>query len=137
MQLTAQQVFDAAPVLAAIINEKRPMPQKGKYRVARLHAKLLPEYNVIATQRDALITAYDYRAPDVVDGVIILDKPSATFSVPLDKVGEFNEAWKAIAETTITVEVEPIPLEHLTLADDTNGSIEAHELATLGDLVTE
>lgn len=36
MKLTVQRVMDVLPLITAIINEKRPMPQKGKYRLAQL-----------------------------------------------------------------------------------------------------
>lgn len=137
MKLKVQQVFDATLVLARIINEGRPMPQKGKYRMARMHAKLLPEWTPINAQRDALITAYDHH-PVVKDaagndtGVL-----SDQFAVPADKAEEFNAAWKAICDEEIEVEVEPIPLAQLDLGDSIDGAITANELVTLGDLVRE
>jgi len=136
MQLTAQQVFDATLTLTTIINEKRPMPQLGKYHLARLHSKLLPEFNLLATQRDALIDAYDHYEPIGTDGD---GNPllATTHSVPADKVGEFNAAWKAIADTAMWIEVDPIPIQCLSLAGDANGSIEAHELVTLGNFVSD
>ncbi len=84
----------------------------------------MPEFTTIANQRDALITAYDHREPD-----------AAGFSVPNDKMPEFNEAWKKIGEEEIEVEVEPLPLEQFDFGDNSPGVLSAGELAVLGDLV--
>lgn len=150
MKLKVQQVFDATLTLSQIIRDQngvpradgsaavpRPMSQKGKYRIARLHAKLLPEYTVANERRDAMIKAYGYHPPVPAAG----DEgakamvPSPEFGVPDDKLAEFNAAWKEIAEQEIDLDVEPIPLAMLDLGDTTDGSIQAAELILLGDLV--
>lgn len=131
MKLKVQHVMDATLVVAQIIRENRPMPQKGKFRLARLHTRLLPEFNVANTRRDEMIAAYEHHEP-VEDGV-----PSPQFSVPLDKMPEFNAAWAEIGGEEIEVDVEPVPLSCLDLGDGSDGAITAHELITLGDLVTE
>lgn len=138
MKLKAQQVYDATLTVSQIIRDNRPMPQKGKYRLARLHAKLLPEFTPISERRDAMITAYDYRAKAKVVGNELLDEaPIGPFSVPPDKAAEFAEAWKEIGEQEIEVDVESVPLAYLELGDGVDGSISANELVTLGDLVRE
>lgn len=124
MKLTAQQVFDATLVVAQIIRENRPMPQKGLYRLARLHAKLAPEFKPISERRDAMIEAYEHR-----------EEGADTFSVPLDKMPEFNAAWAEIAGDEIEVDVQPVPLDYLDGGGV--GVITAAELVTLGDLVRE
>ncbi len=142
MKLKAQHVLDATVVVAQIIRENRPLPQKGKYRLARLHAKLLPEFNTLNAQRDAMISAYGWQQP--LDSNWDSSRPdvgtpalSPNFSVPPDKLPEFNAAWKEIGDQEIDIEVEPVPLAHLELADNVDGSITGHELVLLGDLVTE
>lgn len=130
MKLKVEQVFDGCLVLSQIIREKRPAPQKGAYRLARMHAKLLPEFQTIAAQRDALITAYDHKVPSAIPGAPDENR------VPDDKLTEFQEAWKKIAEEEIEVDVEPIPLSQLDLGDSVAASITASELITLGELVT-
>lgn len=143
MKLTVQHVFDALPVITNIIRENRPMPQKGKYRLARLHAKLLPEYATAAEQRDGMIKAYDFPlmvppAPSAEnpmgDGPKV---PSGEFTVPPEKLAEFNAAWAEVAKEEIEVDVQPIPFAQLDLGDDKDGSISASELVILGDLVAE
>lgn len=135
MKLKVQQVFDACMVLSMIIREARPMPQKGAYRLARLHAKLLPEFTTIANQRDALIMAYDYKAkPKDATGKTIEDAPEQNM-VPDDKAAEFAEAWNKIGEEEIEIDAEPVPLEQLDLGPDKPAVITASELITLGDLV--
>lgn len=130
MKLTVQQVFDALPVITNIINERRPIPQKGAYRLARLHAKLLREYATISEQRDGMIKAYD--TPEMVH-----DAPTGNFTVPANKLAEFNAAWADVAKEEIEVDVQPVPLAQLDLGDDKAASINAHELVILGDLVSE
>ncbi len=130
MKLTADQVYSATLVVAQIIRENRPMPQKGKYWLARLHAKLLPEFNPISERRDAMITAFDYH-PEV-DGVQL-----PQFAVPPDKAAEFAAAWKEIGEQEIDADVQPVSLACLDLGDNADGSITASELLALGDLVRD
>lgn len=126
MNLTVQQVFDATPILANIIRENRPLPQRGSYRLARMHAKLLAEWQPIAARYDALIVGYDHKEPG-----------ADLNSVPSDKMDEFRAKWAEIAGETIDVDVDPIPLACLDLGDAVAGSLTASELATLGDLVAE
>jgi hypothetical protein len=124
MRLTAQQIFEATPVLASIINERRPMPLKGAYRLARMHAKLYAEFLPIEAKRDEIITAYRHRAAE-----------DAPMSVPTEKLADFRVKWAEIAGETVDVDIEPIPLSLLDLGDETAGSISALELISLGDLV--
>lgn len=122
MKLKVQQVFDATLVVSQIIRENRSMPPKAGYRLARLHMKLLPEFQTIAARRDAMITAYGHCLPD-----------SANYSVPPDKLPEFSVAWSEIGGEEIEIEVEAIPLDHF--GDE--ATITSQEFIVLGDLVRE
>ena len=137
MKLTVQHAYDATLLVAQIIRERRPFPQKGAYRLARMHAKLLPEFTTINTQRDAMIKVYDHHPmlPGANPGDP--DMASEEFSVPVDKMPEFAEAWGKIAVEEIDIDVEPIPLSYLDMGDVHTGSIDAGELIVLGDLVKE
>lgn len=126
MTLTAQQVFDATQILAAIINDKRPMPLKGAYRLARLHAKLKPEFDLIAGRRDAIIIAYGHLREE--DGVP---------QVPADQVPDFRAKWAEIATETLEVDVQPIPLAQFDLGPGTASPLTALDLSSLGDLVVD
>lgn len=140
MKLKAQHVFDATLTVDRIIGSNRPMPQKGKYRLARLYAKLLPEFTTLNERRDAMITAYGHHEMvDVMDTRTntASHEPSPQFSVPADKLSEWAAAWKEIGDQEIEVDVEPVPLVYLELSDCADGSITATELVTLGDLVKE
>lgn len=139
MKLTLQQVLDATVVVSTIIREQRPLPTKGKYLLARMRAKLGPEYDTISAHRDALIKAYDHHEmvkPDpskddpLGQGPLV---PSPLWSVPPDKMDEFTKAFCGTDE--IEVDVEPIPLTQLDLGDGQDGSIHANEFILLGDLV--
>jgi hypothetical protein len=149
--------MDATLILSQIIREDRPMPQKGKYRLARMHPKLNAEFMIINTRRDEMITAYNHHgmipnpennltdeAREAMVAAGHLDKlppkeiEDPQFSVPADKLAEFQAAWKEIAESEIEVDVQPLPLDQIVFPGDLdNGSITAHEFIILGDLVVE
>lgn len=139
MLLKVQHVVDSALVLTAIINEKRPMPQRGKYLIARMHSKLSAEFKIINDRRDDMIKAYDTpqttTKKDEVSGAEVTTEVEGEWIVPADKMPEFTEAWKVIGNEEIEVDVQPIPLQSLSLPNGSDGAIEAHELVTLGDLV--
>lgn len=143
MKLKVSHVMDATVVVAQIIREQRPLPQKGRYRLARLHSKLFPEFTTANERRDAMIMAYDHHAqvPDPAwDGAGTAQPPlveSPNFHVPDDKMAEFNAAWSEIGDQEIEVDIEPIPLSQLDLGDSVEGSITANEFLTLGDLVKD
>jgi len=143
MKMSVQQVLDSTVTLTNIINRAPAMPIKGKYRLARMHAKLLPEFNLANAKRDEMIMAYDFHPMETVSAAT-KDEPMAIevrtsdkFAVPPDKVAEFASAWAEIGSEEIDVDVTPIPLAQLDMGDDANGAIEAHELIVLGDLVAE
>lgn len=139
MKLKVQNVMDATLILTRIINEQRAMPQKGKYRVARMHAKLLPEFKIIDARRDEMIQAYNTpqtKTETLASGEVTIT-PTDGWQVPADKMPEFTAAWKQIGDEEIDVDVQPIPLAQLSLSDSTDGAIEANELITLGDLVSD
>src|SRR5258706_12575771 len=102
MILTAQAVMDSTIIITRIINQSRPMPQRGKYLLARLHQKLLPEFTLLTARRDEMIRAYETRL--VVDGL-----ETSEFTVPADKMAEFAAAWKEIGSQKTELEVQPIP----------------------------
>lgn len=139
MKLTAQNVYGATIVLANIMREQRTMPQRGKYLIARLHAKLLPEWKVLDARRDDMIKAYNNpqtrseKNPETGEDIQVTVE--GEWQVPPDKMPEFTAAWEALGNEEIEVDVQPIPLLSLSLPDGSDGAIEAHELATLGDLV--
>jgi len=140
MKLTAQNVFGATVVLASIIRDQRSMPQRGKYLIARLHAKLLPEYNVLEARRNAIIQDIGEVMMDAVTnpdtGEVTLTQIPGKFQVSEARMPEFTKAWTAIGEEEIEVDVQPLPLSALS-SPDGDGAIEAHELQVLGVLVTE
>lgn len=139
MKLKVQHVMDSTLVLTAIINQRRPMPQRGKYLVARMHAKLLPEFKVIDARRDEMIKGYNNPQVSTITNAETGEKTEVPldgqWQVPADKMPEFTAAWKLIGDEEIDVDVQPIPLLSLSLPDGSDGAIEASELLTLGDLV--
>lgn len=154
MILTIQHVFEAAPIVAAIMNENRPISSKGKYRIARMNRKLDVEWKMIAERYNGMISAYNHKRPvreiDGPNGQKILDRiPDAEFAalsdeakaatrmqsaVPDDKWQEFQAAWKEVGAEEIEVAVEPIPIDQLSI-DGEVGSISAAEFGVLDTLV--
>lgn len=150
MNLKVQHLMDATLVISQIIREQRPLPQKGNYRLARLHEKLNREFLIINAKRDEMIKVYDFHPmvpnpkynPEAADGDVVKLEPkmiqSAEWSVPEDKLAEFQEKWKEIAEEEIEVDVQPVPLDQLCFAGpDIEATISGHEFIVLGSLVTE
>lgn len=142
MRLTGQKVFDATQVLALIINEKRPMPTKGIYRVTRMHAVLFPEFSLLNDQRTAKIVSYGYKQATLDGTVVPPDSAEAVMAnvvmqdaVPDDKMPEFIDWWKELASVEMDVNVEPIPIDQLSLGDAVEGSINYAEFAVLDNLV--
>lgn len=141
MKLTIQHVFDATPVLAAIMRENRPLPSKGKYRIARMHRKMEVEWKTIAERYNAMVKAYEHQRP-MIGGLQVeptewnLKDPGCVMqdAVPDDKLAEFMAQWKELAAEEIEVAVEPIPIDQLCLEGEV-GSISAAEFSTLDTLV--
>lgn len=144
MKLKVGHIFQAAPLITRIINEGRPLPQKGNYWMARLYDRLKPEHELIVARRNAMISAYDHKAL-AIDGNVVEDneenrlhaRASMQPAVPDDKMPEFTAAWADIANEEIEVPVQPIPLDKLSFGDDVAGSITANEFIVLADLVAE
>ena len=158
MKLKVQHLMDATLILAQIVQENRLMPQKGKYRIARMHAKFMPEALLIHNRRDDMIRAYDTKQvipnPEyemlgeegrkaIIDSGFIDKLPPATietgeYTVPEDKLPEFNAAWSEMAAQEIEIDVQPIPLDQLCFDNrDIDGGIMAQEILILGDLIAE
>mgnify|MGYP001608875539 CR=1 FL=1 len=122
MKLTVQRIFDVTQVLALIINEKRPLPGKGVYRVARMHAKLFSEFTTINDQRTAKVMSYGHKNEDGLD------------AVPDDKMEEFVAWWADIASVEVEAPIEPIPIDQLAI-DGQESSISFAEFVVLDNLV--
>lgn len=120
MRLKVQRVFEATQVLANIINENRPLPTKGRFRVSRMHAELFPAFTTANDQRSAKIASYDHRNGD------------GAVAVPDDKMPEFVAWWRDLAAEEVEANVEPLPVE--LLGDD---SVSFADFQALGELVAD
>ena len=99
--------------------------------------KLLPEYETIEKQRDELIIDHGTQLPTVDPATGEQQTAAdAPWTVPPEHMADFLAAWKPVSEEEIEVDIQPVPLSYLDCCA-TNGGIEANELITLGDLVTE
>lgn len=155
MKLKVQHVMDAMIVVSQILRDQnglprddgkvvpRPMSQKGRYRLTRLHTKLSGEFKIINDKRDEMIKAYDYhpfvkvKDAEGKDTAVDSDVVSENFAVPMDKMPEFTAAWKELADEEIDLDVEPIPFEQLDLGNSVDGCLTPQEFFTLGSLVKD
>lgn len=142
LNVKVKTIVEAVPVIAQIAREKRPMPQAGKFRLARMHAVLLPIFSDIMKERDELIKSYN--TPVMVPAPVGTEEdqpqemiPSENFEVPADQMADYNEKWSAILAESEEVNINPIPISMLSPADAVNGSIETAEIATMDELVCE
>lgn len=127
MKLTADRVLAALPLIDTIISEKRPLTVKGAYRVARLHAKLLPEFRLLEERRAELIKGYGHET--VPEG-----STDPVPTVPADKVGEFMSQWIEVLREELEIDVQPLPLSTLGPAT-AESPVSAAEMLTLGELL--
>lgn len=128
MKMKAAQLLDAYITLTAIINEKRRLPQKGAYRIARMHSKLSSEAMLVDGQRNELIRKHGSEIFGGPDGLQLTG-----YKVKESAEEEYRKEWMTIAEEDIELDVEPIPLEQL----GTEGTILPNEFHHLGPLVAE
>lgn len=143
MRLTGQKIFDATQTLSKIIQENRPLPGKGAYRVVKMHKALFVEFGTINDQRTAKIATYEHKAWVDGNGKIVSAEEAVTMTsvteqnaVPDDKMAEFVAWWKDLASVETDVNIEPIPLSQLC-ADGAASSISLAEFSVLDDLVKE
>lgn len=147
MKLTVGQIHTTVQVISTILRERRPMPQRGKFALAKMHTALLPKWEEINEQRDELIKSYNHhpvlrRAVTAQDGEEdiargYVEKVSDEFGVPDDKAKDFAEKWKILGEDEVECDVKPISVRMFDLGTGSDGSIEGAEIIEMGNLVTE
>lgn len=120
MKLKISTLFSAYLVLSTIIKEKRPLAQKGKFRVARLYDQLTPEFTRVDGERNTLIVRFG----EEVNGNYHVAESSPEWP-------KFVAAWNEFAAIEIDVEAEKIPL-----ADLGEDGIEAQEFLTLLEFIS-
>lgn len=133
MKMTGRALYDAVVTLAAIINRPRNLPQTAKYRLARMHQRLLPDYTLLEDERVKLIR--ELGEPVYLDEA--KTQPTEQWRIPDENTAamtEYRMRWNTLLNEEIDVNVLPIPLA--ALGNETNG-IEADEFVRLGDLVSE
>lgn len=139
MKLKISTLFAAYLALSTIVNEKRTLPTRGKFRLARLYDQLTPEFNRVNAERNALVTKFGEEikeAPKTREDPLGQGEPQPTgkWHVPPGSEGwpMFEAAWNEFAATELEVAAEKIPLADL--GDD--GSIESHEFLALLEFVS-
>jgi hypothetical protein len=134
MKMTGRELYDRTVTLAGIINRPRNLPQTAKYRIARLHAALEPEYKLLEVERVKLVEElgeqmYADEAKTQPTGWTI---PETT--PPSAQMVEYKMRWNTILNEELDVNVQPLTL---TMLGNETGGIEADEFIRLGELVTE
>lgn len=119
MEVKAEKVWLALPVVVTILNEKRKLPHKAGYRIGRLYDQLKPEYDRLHAKYLELLKAHGTPVPDKPEEFRITE--------------QFVAEWNAVAEEQIEVTAQPLKLEHLGDSD----AILPAELMALGPFLSE
>ena len=133
MHVTVGELYDAMQALSQIINRPRQIPMTAKYRVAKLHAQLLPFYknNAFSVYNDLVKQYGEEKFEDAEKTKPLgwgLDEHSSNFAT-------FREEWEKAREKTLDIgKVHPITLA--AFGDAVERGIEANEFAFLGPFVT-
>lgn len=147
VKLTIDKLLTGMTTVSTILRERRPMPQRGKFAFAKMHTALMDDFNKYSAQRDELIATYGYKAmlrrpagpgdtdEDIARGYA--EKEAEEFSVPQDKLKDFEEKWKILGEEEIEIDVKPISIKLFDLGTGTDGSVEGAEIIDMGNLITE
>lgn len=131
MKVTAGQLYDAFNALGQVMQRPRMLPQTGKYRIARLHDGLEPEYKRIYAEHLKLVQTHGHEVFEDEE-----KKLSKGWQVPQGTPGHelYTKEWEAFRAQELEVAVQPITL--FSLGDDPRG-VEAGEFKMLGPFVTE
>lgn len=119
MEVKAEHVWLALPVVVTILNEKRKLPHKAGYRIGRLYDQLKPEYDRLHAKSTELLKAH---------GAPVEGKPDE-----FQLTEKFMAEWKGVVEEQIEVTAQPLKLEHLGDSD----AILPAELMALGPFLSE
>lgn len=130
MKLTMGQVRRAYIAVMEIAKNDRAMPDKGKYRVARLAALLKGEFEASEKARHDLIKSYGKATED--GGAM----------VPPEKIGDYGERWLALEAVEVDVAVRAIPLSQIFMPAGEKDApavnpVSVGELIGLGPLVED
>lgn len=131
MKVTTGQLYDAFNALGQIMSRPRLLPQTGKYRIARLHDALEPEYKRIYAEHLKLVQTYGHEVFEDEE-----KKISKGWQVPMGTPAHetYTAEWDAFRAQEIEVNAQALTL--FSLGDDPRG-VEAGEFKMLGPFVTE
>lgn len=131
MKVTVGQLYDAFGALNQVMQRPRLIPQTGKYRLARLHDALEPEYKRVYAEHLKLVQTYGHE--------VFEDEAktqSKGWQVPMGTPAHetYTAEWEKFRAQEIEVNAQPITL--FSLGDDPRG-LEAGEFKMLGSFITE
>lgn len=139
IKLKVSKLIDAQVCLTNIINSQREFPQKGEYRIARMHDKLMAAFQTANKKRDAMITKHgdplDAQGEPYPEGK---GDPKVSHRLPGDdlvRMAAFDAEWAEIADLEEEFDARPIPLSQLTVGENVAGKLKAYEIILLGPLV--
>ena len=124
------QMRSAYIAVMAVANKEREMPDKGRYRMARLAALLKSEFEASEKARYDLIKSYG-KATD--DGGAM---------VPPEKMQDYGERWLELEAVEVEVAVRAIPLSQIFMPAGekdapASNPVSVAELIGLGPLVED
>lgn len=135
MKTTVGRICDAMDALTLIGNRTTAaIPNKGRYQLARLKAKLQSEYDTIRQQRDSMIEQMG--VPQMMNAGEGQQVPTGQFMIPPEKNKAWSDAWAEFAKSEVEIEVTPLKYENFHSGEDSNtGGLEVGELMLLGEFV--
>ena len=134
MKLTAGRIYDAMNTMVNIANRGNvAIPQIAKYRLAKIHDRLVPHHEAIQKKLQELVQIHgEEQFEDEAK-----TKPTGQWGIRPNSPQQqaFNAEWDKVRAEEIDVPlVTPIPYE--MLGNEMRG-LEMKEFALLGELITE
>lgn len=136
MKTTVGRICDAMSALTTIGNRTTAaIPNKGRYQLARLRAKLQPEYDTIQKQRDQMIETIGVKQTvNAGEGQMV---ETGNYIIPPEKTREWSDAWAEFAKEEIDLpDIAALKYETFHAGDDrADGGLEVGELMLLGEFI--
>lgn len=113
IEITLSELMDSASVMQELA--KKPMKTKAAFQTARMMREIEKEYSLFQESRKGLIDKY---AEKDENGEPKADE-NGNYTVPKDRIEDFNKELKEMLDQTLSLNVEPISIEDLGEADFT------------------
>lgn len=134
MKLTAGRIYDAMNTLVAVANRGNlALPQLAKYRLSKMHDRMLPHHESIQKKLQELVQLHGEEQFEDAEKT----KSTGQWGIRpnSDQQKAFNAEWDTVRAEEIDIPLlTPIPYE--MLGNEMRG-LEMKDFALLGELITE